>query len=65
MNTFTKLAGAAALTITATSAVAEGLIIVPDTAFVPFEFRQDGVYVGFDAGIWDAIAADLGVNHVK
>lgn len=63
MNTLKKLAAVAALAITATSAVAEDLIVATDTAFVPFEFKQDGVYVGFDIDMWDAIANDLGVTY--
>lgn len=63
MNTLKKLAAVAALAITATSAVAEDLIVATDTAFVPFEFKQDGVYVGFDIDMWDAIATDLGVTY--
>ena len=63
MNTFKKLAAVAAFAITATSAVAEDLIVATDTAFVPFEFKQDGKYVGFDIDMWDAIAADLGVTY--
>lgn len=63
MNTLKKLAAVAALAITTTSAVAEELIVATDTAFVPFEFKQDGVYVGFDIDMWDAIATDLGVTY--
>lgn len=63
MNTFKKLAAAAALAITATSAAAGDLIVATDTAFVPFEFKQEGVYVGFDIDMWDAIAHDLGVTY--
>ncbi|MDG1457207.1 MAG: glutamine ABC transporter substrate-binding protein GlnH [Pseudoprimorskyibacter sp.] len=63
MNTFKKMAAAAALALTATSAIAEDLIVATDTAFVPFEFKQDGEYVGFDIDMWDAIAADLGVTY--
>ena len=40
MNTLKKLAAVAALAITATSAVAEDLIVATDTAFVPFEFTS-------------------------
>lgn len=63
MNTLKKLAAVVALAITTTSAVAEELIVATDTAFVPFEFKQDGVYVGFDIDMWDAIATDLGVKY--
>lgn len=63
MNTLKKLAAAAALAITSTGAVAEDLIVATDTAFVPFEFKKDGVYVGFDIDMWDAIATDLGVTY--
>ncbi|PVA05503.1 glutamine ABC transporter substrate-binding protein GlnH [Thalassorhabdomicrobium marinisediminis] len=63
MNTFSKLIAAAALAVAGTGAVAEDLIVATDTAFVPFEFKQDGEYVGFDIDMWDAIAQDLGVTY--
>lgn len=39
------------------------LIVATDTAFVPFEFKQDGEYVGFDIDMWDAIAKRMGVEY--
>ena len=38
------------------------LIVATDTAFVPFEFKQDGQYVGFDIDLWNAIAKKIGVK---
>ncbi len=32
------------------------LVVATDTAFVPFEFKQDGKYTGFDIQLWEAIA---------
>ncbi|WP_269744981.1 glutamine ABC transporter substrate-binding protein GlnH [Pseudorhodobacter aquimaris] len=57
------MAAVAALAISATSASAQDLIVATDTAFVPFEFKQDGKYVGFDIDLWDAIATDMGVSY--
>lgn len=34
-----------------------------DTAFVPFEFKQEGKYVGFDIDLWDAIARQLNIDY--
>ena len=45
------------------SAQARKLIVACDTAFMPFEFKQDGKYVGFDIDLWDAIAKDLGIDY--
>lgn len=42
---------------------ASPLIVATDTAFVPFEFKQGDTYVGFDIDLWDAIAAELGVEY--
>ncbi|MEO1199652.1 MAG: glutamine ABC transporter substrate-binding protein GlnH [Pseudomonadota bacterium] len=63
MKTLMKLAAAAALTISAATAMAEDLIVATDTAFVPFEFKQGDEYVGFDIDMWAAIASDLGVTY--
>lgn len=70
MTTIKRLAAAAlvAMTaafagLTASPALAKELIVATDTAFVPFEFKQDGKYVGFDIDMWDAIASDLGVTY--
>ena len=38
---------AAALALGVSSASADKLVVATDTAFVPFEFMQDGEYVGF------------------
>lgn len=45
------------------TAQADPLIVATDTAFVPFEFKQDGEYVGFDIDMWDAIAERMGVDY--
>jgi len=45
-------------------AVAAGkLIVATDTAFVPFEFEQNGKYVGFDIDMWEAVAKRMGVEY--
>lgn len=53
-----------ALALPAASAIAQDktLLIATDTAFVPFEFKQDGKYTGFDIELWDAIAKEA---HLK
>lgn len=35
------------------------LIIVTDTVFVPFEFKQDNKYIGSDVDLWVATAREL------
>ncbi|SED76417.1 transporter substrate-binding domain-containing protein [Ruania alba] len=35
-------------------------VVVSDTSFVPFEFEEDGEYVGFDIDIINAIADEVG-----
>lgn len=59
MKNLLNLAAAAALAFGATAASAERLVVATDTAFVPFEFAQDGEYVGFDIDMWNAIAEEL------
>lgn len=44
-------------------ALGKTLLVTVDTAFVPFEFREGGKYVGFDIDIWDAVAKDLDVKY--
>lgn len=39
------------------------LIMATDTAFVPFEFKQDGKYTGFDIDLWDAVAKQAGLEY--
>ena len=39
------------------------LLVATDTAFVPFEFKQDGKYTGFDIDLWDAIAKEAGLTY--
>ena len=64
MKTFVKFASAVtfACGLSATANAAD-LVVATDTAFVPFEFKQDGKYVGFDIDMWDAIAKDLGLEY--
>jgi glutamine transport system substrate-binding protein len=39
------------------------LLVATDTAFVPFEFKQNGKYTGFDIELWDAIAKQAGFKY--
>jgi glutamine transport system substrate-binding protein len=59
MKTLTTLMAATAFSLTAATAVADKLVVATDTAFVPFEFAQDGEYVGFDIDMWTMIAEEL------
>ncbi|NGR09249.1 glutamine ABC transporter substrate-binding protein GlnH [bacterium SGD-2] len=54
-----------ALALPAGQALAQGkqLLVATDTAFVPFEFKQDGEYTGFDIDLWDAIAKQAGLTY--
>lgn len=54
-----------ALALPAGQALAQGkqLLVATDTAFVPFEFKQDGKYTGFDIDLWDAIAKQAGLTY--
>lgn len=62
-NVLTSLL-AVALTFSITAHAADKEIIVAtDTAFVPFEFKQSGKYVGFDIDLWDALAKDMGIKY--
>src|SRR3546814_11385054 len=45
------------------AAQAKELLVATDTAFVPFEFKQDGKYTGFDIELWDAIAKEAGFKY--
>ncbi|WP_457944052.1 glutamine ABC transporter substrate-binding protein GlnH [Vreelandella alkaliphila] len=59
MKTLTTLIAATAFSLTAATAAADKLVVATDTAFVPFEFAQDGEYVGFDIDMWTMIAEEL------
>ena len=59
MKPILKLAAAAVFALGAHAAAAEEIIVATDTAFVPFEFKQDGAYTGFDIDMWTAIADEL------
>ena len=41
------------------SASNKKLIVATDTAFVPFEFKKDGEYVGFDIDLWTEVAKEI------
>jgi glutamine transport system substrate-binding protein len=34
-----------------------------DTNFMPFEFKRDGEYVGFDIDLWQAVAKELDLKY--
>ncbi len=57
------LAIALALPAAAAAAQDKELLIATDTAFVPFEFRQNGKYTGFDIELWEAIAKEAGLKY--
>lgn len=60
------LAGLAlTLALPSAGALAQGqdLVVATDTAFVPFEFRENGKYTGFDIDLWDAIAKQAGLKY--
>lgn len=59
MNKFLTWTAGAVLTFGAFTASADKLVVATDTAFVPFEFMQDGEYVGFDIDMWNMIADEL------
>ncbi|MRH77347.1 glutamine ABC transporter substrate-binding protein GlnH [Spiribacter sp. C176] len=63
MNKFVIWTAGAVLTLGSVTASADKLIVATDTAFVPFEFQQDGEYVGFDIDMWNAIADDQGWDY--
>ncbi|MCX8957315.1 glutamine ABC transporter substrate-binding protein GlnH [Erwinia psidii] len=65
MNSIVKCS-LAALTLAfalSSSAAEKKLVVATDTAFVPFEFKQDGKYIGFDVDLWDAIARELNIDY--
>lgn len=47
----------------ARSAQAETLVVATDTAFLPFEFKDNGKYVGFDMDLLDLVAKQMGVSY--
>jgi glutamine transport system substrate-binding protein len=57
------LALAMALPAGNAAAQAKELLVATDTAFVPFEFKQNGKYTGFDIELWDAIAKQAGLKY--
>lgn len=54
---------AAGLSSGAALAQDKQLLVATDTAFVPFEFKQDGKYTGFDIDLWDAVAKEAGLQY--
>ncbi|QXL83401.1 glutamine ABC transporter substrate-binding protein GlnH [Comamonas sp. NLF-1-9] len=66
---FTHALKAAALALTMTLAMPAAhaadktLVVATDTAFVPFEFKQDGKYTGFDIQLWEAIAKQANLEY--
>lgn len=67
MNLFGKtllISGAILVSALSLSAQAKDKLLVGvDTAFVPFEFKQNDKYVGFDIDLWDAIAKKMNVDY--
>ncbi|MCP4105816.1 MAG: glutamine ABC transporter substrate-binding protein GlnH [Desulfobacteraceae bacterium] len=50
--------------MTATGSIqAKDIVVGCDTNFMPFEFKQEGKYVGFDIDLWDAVAKDLKLKY--
>lgn len=45
------------------SAIAADITVATDTAFVPFEFKKDGKYVGFDIDIIDELTKRMGITY--
>ncbi|AHG65724.1 transporter substrate-binding domain-containing protein [Advenella mimigardefordensis] len=45
------------------AAQAETLTVATDTAYLPFEFRENGKYVGFDMDLLDLITHEMGVSY--
>lgn len=39
------------------------ITVACDTNFMPFEFKKDGEFVGFDIDLWDAIAKEIGIDY--
>ncbi len=47
----------------ADTAQAEALVVATDTAYLPFEFKESGKYVGFDIDLLNAITNEMGVTY--
>jgi glutamine transport system substrate-binding protein len=67
MKSFTKktfYTFASAIAIFASNiAGAANLVVATDTSFVPFEFNQNGKYVGFDIDLLNALTKKIGVTY--
>jgi len=51
------------LGLAASAFAAEKLVVGHDTNFKPFEFKQNGEYVGFDIDLWKEIAKRSGLDY--
>lgn len=58
-----SLASLALAFAVSSTAAEKKLVVATDTAFVPFEFKQNGKYVGFDIELWEAIAKQLNLEY--
>ena len=47
----------------ARAARAETLVVATDTAFLPFEFKENGKYAGFDMDLLDLVTKRMGVSY--
>lgn len=54
---------AVSFAVTSVNAAEKELVVATDTAFVPFEFKQDGKYTGFDVELWDALAKQANLKY--
>ncbi|MCG6658432.1 glutamine ABC transporter substrate-binding protein GlnH [Halomonas campisalis] len=63
MKKLTIWTATAALSLVAAAVQADRLVVATDTAFVPFEFMQDGEYVGFDIDMWKIISDELDLEY--
>ena len=59
----TALAAAALSATMIGGAAAADITVATDTAFVPFEFKKDGKYVGFDIDLIDALTKRIGITY--
>jgi glutamine transport system substrate-binding protein len=63
MNKLIKYVIGVLLIFNINTSFADELIVTTDTAFVPFEFRHKGEYIGFDIDLWEAIADELKLEY--
>lgn len=63
-NVFKATVCGLAMAFAFTSAnAADELVVATDTAFVPFEFKQDGKYTGFDVELWEALSKQANLPY--